>query len=312
MDDTFKFIDLFCGMGGFHSAAVKSGGVCVLACDINDKVRKVYAANYGMEPYGDIRKIKSIPQCDLLCAGFPCVTFSTIGKRQGTCDPRGKLFFEIMRLVKTNPPKIMLFENVKGLLSDEGGKTWSVFKAELESNGYTVTHAVLDAANFGVPQHRERVYIVCTLRDFSFNFAKLLKTRKRKVFKDIMSPITAHDQLMSLKVKRFDGHIGEQKQLKSGVILRAQKNNYINNKLYSSDGIVGTLCSGCIPIVYDERLEIPRTMTIPEMLQCQGFGKRFLVPDGITKTDMQHMTGNAVCVNVVAAIVKDIRRQGLL
>lgn len=310
----FKYVDLFCGIGGFHTAAAKLGGECVLACDIDARARRVYQANYGAEPLGDIHKIKSIPQCDMLCAGFPCVAFSSIGKRKGLCDPRGRLFYEITRLIRGAAPQVLLFENVRGLLNDENGKTWEGFKKELERLGYSVYYHVLDAANFGVPQHRERVYIVGLLNGV-FDFSKLAKTKKHKVFKSIMSEIRSdrdREKLMVQQVKRFDEYMCDKMELKNRVVLRARKNNYINNKLYSSDGIVGTLCAGFIPVVYDERLEIARTMTVPEMLACQGFSKRFVVPDGITRTDMQRMTGNAVCVNVAHAIMKELVRQGCL
>ena len=125
----FKFIDLFCGIGGFHQAMADLGGECVYASDIDADCRKTYERNYGIKPDGDITKVDAadIPVHDVLCGGFPCQAFSKAGKRLGFADPtKGTLFFDIMRIAKYHNPKYMLLENVRNLASHDGGNTWRV------------------------------------------------------------------------------------------------------------------------------------------------------------------------------------------
>ena len=125
--EKFKFIDLFCGIGGFHQAMADLGGECVYASDIDADCRKTYERNYGIKPDGDITKVeaKDIPAHNVLCGGFPCQAFSKAGNRLGFADPtKGTLFFDIMRIAKYHKPEYMLLENVRNLASHDGGKTW--------------------------------------------------------------------------------------------------------------------------------------------------------------------------------------------
>ena len=133
--EKFKFIDLFCGIGGFHQAMSELGGECVYASDIDPECRRIYKLNYGIEPDGDITKVKEedIPAHDVLCAGFPCQSFSKAGKRLGFDDPtRGTLFFDILRILKYHQPKYALLENVRNLAGHDNGNTWKVIHDALE------------------------------------------------------------------------------------------------------------------------------------------------------------------------------------
>lgn len=170
MSDKFKFIDLFCGIGGFHQAMSGLGGVCVYACDIDADCRKTYEVNYGITPAVDITKIeaKDIPSHDVLCAGFPCQAFSKAGKRLGFEDEtKGTLFFDICRILEYHKPAFALLENVRNLASHDHGNTWKVIHSRLKSLGYDLLpDPIIYSPHYaGIPQHRERVYIMCVRND---------------------------------------------------------------------------------------------------------------------------------------------------
>lgn len=180
----FTFIDLFCGIGGFHQAMKSLGGECVFACDIDEDCRKTYEDNYGIRPVGDITKIdaREIPAHEVLCAGFPCQAFSKAGKRLGFEDEtKGTLFFDICRILEYHKPKYALLENVRNLASHDKGNTWRIIHERLESLGYNLLpEPVIFSPHYvGIPQHRERVYIMCirqdigTIRPFLFDKKKI-------------------------------------------------------------------------------------------------------------------------------------------
>ena len=165
----FKFIDLFCGIGGFHQAMSSLGGECVFASDIDKSCRESYEVNYGIKAHGDITAIAAsdIPQFDVLCAGFPCQSFSKAGNRKGIDDARGTLFFDILRIAKEHKPKYMLLENVRNLASHDNGRTWKVIRDNLRDIGYSVPDnpVIFSPHQIGIPQHRERVFIMCRRQD---------------------------------------------------------------------------------------------------------------------------------------------------
>ena len=180
----FKFIDLFCGIGGFHQALSDLGGECVYASDIDADCRKTYEKNYGIHPDGDITKVmeSDIPAHDVLCAGFPCQAFSKAGKRLGFADEtKGTLFFDILRILKYHKPKYALLENVRNLASHDHGNTWKVIHDSLVEAGYNVLDepVIFSPHYIGVPQHRERVFIMCVRKDvgilprFYFNIERI-------------------------------------------------------------------------------------------------------------------------------------------
>lgn len=166
----FKFIDLFCGIGGFHQAMESLGGKCVFASDIDKHCQKTYFKNYGIMPIGDITKVEAadIPEHDVLCGGFPCQAFSIAGKRLGFADPtKGTLFFDIMRIVNHHHPKYLLLENVRNLASHDHGNTWRVIHESIAEAGYNVSpEPVIFSPHFiGIPQHRDRVFIMAVRKD---------------------------------------------------------------------------------------------------------------------------------------------------
>ena len=163
-----KYIDLFCGLGSFHTAFdyltnenIKYN--CVFACDIDENIRKIYKENYNIEPFGDINNVNvaDIPDFDILCGGFPCQPFSIAGKKKGFDDKnKGNLFFSILKIIDIKKPSTIILENVKNLLTINNGDTFEIIKKELEKREYFVTYKIIDSKYYDSPQSRQRLFIV--------------------------------------------------------------------------------------------------------------------------------------------------------
>ncbi len=172
-----KFIDLFAGLGGFHKALHELGHQCVFASELDPTLREVYKINWSIEPKGDIKKIvtnelESIPKHDILCAGFPCQPFSKAGKQLGRDDDRGTLFDEIVKILEFRTPKYFILENVPFIKQHDNEETWNYMHKKLTDLGYEVDHEVYSPQDFGIPQHRKRIFIVGSLKGlahFSFD-----------------------------------------------------------------------------------------------------------------------------------------------
>ena len=177
-NEKLKFIDLFCGIGGFRVAfenACEENDIqpeCVFSSDIDKYAQDSYEANFGERPAGDITQIdeKDVPDHDILFGGFPCQPFSIIGQMKGMDDTRGTLFFDIARIIKEKKPKAFILENVKQLVGHDGGKTLKVIVQSLTDIGYHVQYSVLNALDYGLPQKRERVVIVGHREPIMFTF----------------------------------------------------------------------------------------------------------------------------------------------
>ena len=242
MENKFSFIDLFAGIGGFHQAMHYAGGECVFASEWNKHARSSYEANYkSISPNifandnqyfaGDINEVNpaSIPDFDVCCAGFPCQPFSIAGHRLGFEDTRGTLFFSIMNIVKEKinagtPPKVLLLENVKGLKNHQKGETLKVLLATLEELGYKYSIEVLNAKYFGVPQNRERLFIVAwykdliNMDDFKFPYGidikgqtiydKSIVSEKARptAVSDIFEPKSTIDPKYTISDRMWTGH----------------------------------------------------------------------------------------------------------
>ena len=218
-----KYIDLFCGIGGFHQALNNFGAECVLACDINTDCRVVYKDNYGIEPVANVKDIdeKTMPDFDILCAGFPCQAFSNGGNKKCFKDERGLLFDEIIRIATEKKPKFMFLENVKHILKVSKGEVISYIKNKIAQTGYTLQLFQISPHNYGIPQQRERVYFVCIRNDIyngtdiklpifigNYDFKKFLdnkNTINEKYFikGDILNVLEAWDEM----IKHFE--VGE-------------------------------------------------------------------------------------------------------
>ena len=219
--EKLNFIDLFCGIGGFHQVLNKFGCKCVLACDIDKSCQENYEENYNVKPVKDVRDImpEKLEKVDIICGGFPCQPFSNGGNKKTFDDERGLLFDEIMRLAKVKKPKFMFLENVKHILKVSDGEVIKYIKNKLDNYGYEVQIFQISPHNYGIPQQRERVYFVCVRKDIYNNipieleeyngpqldFKKFLQKKKEiddKYFikDDILNVLKAWDEI----IKKMD------------------------------------------------------------------------------------------------------------
>lgn len=166
-EDKIKFIDLFCGIGSFHYSFKKNGWKCVMACDITQAARNTYNENYKLMPLKDICEIepKNVENYDILCAGFPCQPFSQAGKHLGFDDERGTMFAQVMKFVKYHKPKVIVLENVQGLLNHDSGKTFKKIQEDIKNADYKITYKVIKCSDYGIPQMRKRLLIVGIRKD---------------------------------------------------------------------------------------------------------------------------------------------------
>ena len=240
-----KFIDLFAGLGGFRIALESLGAKCVYTSEWDKSVSQVYYNNFGDYPDGDITKVdeKNIPDHDILCAGFPCQAFSISGKQRGFEDSRGTLFFDVARIVKEKRPSVVFMENVKNFATHDNGQTLGVVKSTMEELGYTFHQKVLNATDFGVPQKRERIYMVCFRNDLnvqSFSFPKSFKLQK--YVEDFL--IDEQQIPKELYVERNDIYMSDKtddvysnKSIRLGTVNKGGQ----GERIYSTKGIAITL-----------------------------------------------------------------------
>jgi len=296
----FRFADLFAGIGGFRIALESQGGSCVFSSEWDPFARRTYETNFGEKPLGDITKISmdKIPEIDLLAAGFPCQPFSSIGKREGfEHRTQGTLFFDVLRIVKARRPASLLLENVTGLLSHNGGDTMSTIIGALHEADYRVFYRVLNSANYGVPQHRHRVYIVAFDRrqvpstDFLWpQPSKRMKGIGQFVESNISGySISRHLQRVYI-YKANDGH---------PEIITRSSNHPVKTLVASYhkiQRITGTF-------VKDGPTKL-RLLTPSECKAIMGFPKDFNL--SVSRTQMYRQMGNSVAIPVVKKIAKNI------
>lgn len=200
----FKFVDLFAGLGGFHLAAARQGGHCVFASEINPVLRDTYERNFGLRPAGDIREIEAsaIPPHDLLCAGFPCQPFSKAGAQEGLEDgERGQIFFEVLRIIDVHHPNFVLFENVANFVRHDKGNTYQLIRNELEIRGYRVDYKQYSPHQFGIPQIRERFYMVGIKHGFNgFQWPTVPEIPPRSSLRQILAKNLHHYKPLSPSV----------------------------------------------------------------------------------------------------------------
>lgn len=209
--NNLKFIDLCCGIGGFHYALRNLGFECVMASDINKECRINYETNHKIKPLGDLTKIdiKTIPKFDILCAGFPCQPFSKAGEQKGFEDERGNVFFDICKIIQHHKPKYLILENVRNLASHNNGNTWDVIKTNLDRLNYHTYDkpTILNTLYFGVPQTRERVVIMCKRKDLG-ELTMLPSISKRDILpttlEDIIDENVDPKYLLSGKLKETE------------------------------------------------------------------------------------------------------------
>ena len=313
----FKFIDLFAGVGGFRLAMQNLGGKCVFTSEWDKHAQKTYRANFGEVPFGDITKEetkKFIPDgFDVLCAGFPCQAFSIAGKRGGFEDTRGTLFFDVAEIIKRKKPKAIFLENVKGLRNHNGGKTLATILNVLRNDlDYFVPEPqIINAKNFGVPQQRERIYIVGFRKDQGVTEFEYPKPLKKKVkFADVKEknvPATKYflsTQYVQTLINHKERH--------------ESKGNGFGYAIIPDDGIANSIVVGGMGrernLVYDHRItdytptthikgtvnrEGIRKMTPREWARLQGFPDKYVIP--VADASAYKQFGNSVAVPAIQA-----------
>jgi DNA (cytosine-5)-methyltransferase 1 len=310
----FSFIDLFAGIGGFRIPLEKLGGRCVFTSEIDKYSQKTYKAWFGESPHGDITKIKpsDIPTHDILAAGFPCQPFSiagvskknSLGQAHGfMCQAQGTLFFNVASIIEIKRPAIVLLENVKNLKSHEKGQTWQVIKGTLEDLGYKVFHKVIDASAW-VPQHRERVYIVCFNKEvfgneipFSFPIPPALPRPKlRNILEEKPDPkYTLTDHLWSYLQEYARRH--------------KEKGNGFGFGMPDLDGITRTLSAryykdGSEVLINQGKRKNPRRLTPKECLKLMGFPENLEIV--VSDTQAYRQFGNAIVPKVAEAVILQV------
>ncbi len=314
---TFTFIDLFAGIGGFRMGLEKLGGHCVFSSEWDKYSRKTYEAWYGEVPFGDIRDVNAaqLPDHDILAGGFPCQPFSlagvskknSLGRQHGFLDEaQGTLFFEVAKIIAAKRPAVAFLENVKNLRSHDKGKTWQVIQGTLEELGYWVFTSVIDAAGW-VPQHRERVYIVCfdkarfaTMPDFRFPE----KRERTARFGQILEPSPDPKYTLSPKLWQY---------LQDYAAKHKAAGNGFGFGIANPDGVARTLSAryhkdGSEILVDQGPGNRPRRLTPGECARLMGFDKwcedRIVVSD----TQAYRQFGNAVVPKVIEAVGREIVR----
>lgn len=297
----FKFIDLFAGIGGIRIPFDEIGGTCVFTSEWDKFSQITYKTNFGELPAGDITRIKpsDIPQFDILLAGFPCQPFSNAGLKKGFEDTRGTLFFNIAEIVNYHRPKAVFLENVKGFLSHDKGKTFATVKKVLEEDlGYKVFYKVHNAKNFGVPQNRERIFIIALRDDYGFEFDEPPMTKVK--LGDILE--TKVDDKYTLSDKLWTSH----KRRKADHLA---KGNGFGYSLFNEDSPYTSTISARYykdgsEILIEQKGKNPRKLTPREASRLQGFPKSFVIP--VSDTQAYKQFGNAVAVPAIRSVAKKL------
>lgn len=306
-----RVVSLFCGIGGIDLAFQKAGHSIVWANDNDKYACMTYRHNFPNVPLveNDIRKINksSIPDCDIVTAGFPCQPFSICGKQKGFEDDRGDLFFEICKVIDAKQPKIVFLENVANLTEHNNGKTFNTIHNELSERNYFIRYLIADACDYGVPQHRTRSYVLAFKdKETCDKYAFPDKIPLKKHITDIIdTTVKVDDKYYYLpgtaKYKKLNAAINDAKQIYRFSDWGIQS---------SKDGISFTLKANMgtyydrVPVVWDD-FGI-RKLTLRECLDFQGFPKEYSFPKDITMDDAYKQIGNTVCVSVVNRIAGEI------
>lgn len=298
--NTFKFIDLFAGIGGIRLGFERVGGTCVFSSEWDADACKTYEANFNERPAGDITKISAadIPDFDILLGGFPCQAFSIIGKKEGFADEtRGTLFFEIERILKTKQPKAFMLENVRNLVAHDRGRTLKVIVEHLETLGYNVYWKVLNALDFGVPQKRERIIIVGFKDDVGFSFPEPIPEEQRKTLTDILEDFVPDRYYVREEIKNSRISKLKDKNYPKPYISHENIGGSITPHPYSSALRAGA--SANYILINDERRPTER-----ELLRLQGFPDDFKIV--VSYTQLRKQAGNSVAVPVIEAVAKEM------
>ncbi len=284
----------------------RAGGNCIFSSEWDKYCQITYSENFGVTPFGDINEvdISEIPSHDLLVAGFPCQPFSQAGKRMGFQDTRGTLFFNIAEIAKTKKPKAILLENVKGFKSHDSGRTFETVINVLQELGYVTHYKMLNAKNFGLPQNRERLFIVA--------IHKSVKNAKSYQFPIGKNPPTLVGDILDSRVpekytisdKLWIGH--QTRKLKHQAKGNGFGYSIFNRKSSHTSTISARYYKDGSEILIDQVGKNPRRLTPREAARLQGFPENFKIP--VSDNQAYKQFGNSVAVPVVAAIAKEISK----
>jgi len=296
----YTFIDLFAGIGGIRQGFSQFFGECVFSSEWDKFSQQTYQANFGHTPAGDITEIppSSIPDFDILLAGFPCQPFSNAGHKKGFSDTRGTLFFNILEIAKQHLPKVIFLENVKGFKSHNKGDTFQTVKQSLEDIGYKVYSKILNAKNFGVPQNRERIYIIAFIDDVDFEYPLTLD--KPVKVGDILAPKV--EEKYTISDKLWAGHQRRKKAHKA-------KGNGFGYSMFNANSAYTSTISARYykdgsEILIEQKGKNPRKITPREAARLQGFPEDFIIP--VSDTQAYRQFGNSVSVPVITELAKSI------
>lgn len=300
----WKMIDLFAGIGGIRLGFEQAFKdiECVFTSEIDKYAVQTYQANFGNEiVYGDITQIdeESIPDHDILLAGFPCQPFSQAGLKKGFTDTRGTLFFDIERILLAKRPRAFLLENVKQLKGHDKGRTLQVILEHLEQAGYKVFYDILKARDFGVPQNRERIYLVGFLdHSVEFEFPKPIgiETRVGDILEhQVDEKYTISDRLWAGHQRRKENNKLNGKGFGYGLVNENSEYTNTISARYYKDGS---------EILIEQKDKNPRKLTPREASRLQGFPKDFVIP--VSDAQSYKQFGNSVCVPVIRAIAENM------
>jgi len=316
----YNFIDLFAGIGGFHLALKSFGANCVFASEWDKFASATYQENFGIKPFGDITKINEneIPTHDILCGGFPCQAFSISGKQKGFEDARGTLFFDIARIVNHHKPKVLFLENVKNLVKHENGKTLEIITNILKELDYEVFTKVLNSSNFGLPQNRERLYILAFHKSIDSNKFSFPSPTNEPI---CLNQILENQPKNAKVINREDIEIYKNYTVSSNLFSDIQLLNKpiqigkVNKggqgeRIYHPFGHAITLSAhgggvGSKTGLYLINDKI-RKLSPRECARVQGFPESFILNSSDTQTYKQF--GNSVSVNVLQHILFEIAK----
>ncbi len=301
----FNAIDLFAGIGGIRlgfKQAFNDHIKFIFSSEIDKYSKLTYEKNFGDQPSGDITQIEpqEIPPFDILLAGFPCQPFSHAGLKKGFEDTRGTLFFNILRIVEYHMPSVVFLENVKGFKNHDKGNTFKVVKESLENLGYTVSAKVLNAKDFGVPQNRERIYIIALLNSEEFSYPSPLNTETKlgNILDDNV------DKKYTISDKLWAGHQRRKREHQA-------KGNGFGYSLFNESSLYTSTISaryykdGSEILIAQKGLN-PRKITPREAARLQGFPEDFKIP--VSDTQAYRQFGNSVAVPVIEALAKKVKK----
>lgn len=309
-----RYIDLFCGLGAFHTSFNRLSDTsrefrCVMACDINPDIRTIYRDNYGLEPEGDINSLdlESIPEFDILCAGFPCQPFSIAGKGEGfDHETQGNLFHKILEIVDLKSPKTLILENVKNLHTIHGGATFQTILDALRDRHYKIAYRVIDSRYYGSPQSRQRIYIVCDLED-------------EYEFREVNLPITPVSSILDPSITSYLDYkpkyrleaCNNSKSMMSHRLVNVAtgKGGRQGERVYRIDTCGPTVCASSGGPGSNTGLYmvngLVRRLGVSETLRMFGFSPSYNMAN-VSDKKMLGFLGNSIVTNVLDHLLKDL------